>query len=76
MESFGLPALYELGRSVNTDRIGALYSCIASALGFENTIAIGTALGIGQGNDTLCPCSSMNGSECMNGSCYNPVSYH
>ena len=73
MESFGLPALYRLGRSVNTDPVSALYSCVASTLGFDNTIR--TVLGVGPGNDTLCLCSSMNGSECMNGSCHNPVSY-
>lgn len=54
----------------------SLYSCVASALGFEGTDVTSTSMAALESSNLSILCSPCNGSECPNTSCYiiNPVS--
>lgn len=71
MGFFALQVLYRLGHSVtaNTaDQVTTLYMCAASLLGFDSPMATETTTGFN------CSCNYENGTECVNSSCFNPVS--
>ncbi len=71
MGIFSVQVLLKLKGSVS---VQTLYSCIASALGFDSAVSLIDEF---SDNQTLCTQSgiNMNGTGCANDTYYHPVSY-